>query len=162
MAGSLNKVQLIGNLGQDPEIITFENGGRVANLKVATSTQWKDKQGQKQEKTEWHSVSIFSEGLIAIVERYIQKGSKVYIEGSLQTRKWVDKQNNDRYTTEIVIRNYSHQIIMLGGKSNQFDSSQNRMNSGDPSHMTGDSSSSRIGSMATDVNDILPDDDIPF
>ncbi|HWV61801.1 MAG TPA: single-stranded DNA-binding protein, partial [Sphingopyxis sp.] len=104
MAGSVNKVILIGNLGADPEIKSFQNGGKVANLRIATSEQWKDRMtGERKERTEWHQVVINGEGLIGVVERYLKKGSKVYIEGSLRTRKWQDRDGNDKYTTEIVI-----------------------------------------------------------
>lgn len=116
MAGSLNKVMLIGNLGADPEIRSFQNGGKVANLRIATSEQWKDRNtGERQERTEWHTVAIFSEGLIGVVERYLRKGSKVYIEGSLQTRKWQDQQGNDRYSTEVVLRGMNGTLTMLDG-----------------------------------------------
>ena len=102
MAGSVNKVILIGNLGRDPEVRSFQNGGKVCNLRIATSEAWKDKNtGERREKTEWHSVAIFQEGLVRIAEQYLRKGSKVYIEGSLRTRKWQDKEGQDRYTTEI-------------------------------------------------------------
>jgi single-strand DNA-binding protein len=116
MAGSLNKVMLIGNLGADPEIRSFQNGGKVANLRIATSESWKDKNtGERQERTEWHTVAIFSEGLIGVVERFLRKGSKVYIEGQLQTRKWQDQQGADRYSTEIVIRGLNGSLTMLDG-----------------------------------------------
>lgn len=116
MAGSLNKVMLIGNLGADPEIRSFQNGGKVANLRVATSETWKDRNtGERQERTEWHTVSIFSEGLIGVVERFLRKGSKVYIEGQLQTRKWQDQQGNDRYSTEVVLRGLNGTLTMLDG-----------------------------------------------
>lgn len=116
MAGSLNKVMLIGNLGADPEIRSFQNGGKVANLRIATSESWKDKNtGERQERTEWHTVAIFSEGLVGVVERYLRKGSKVYIEGQLQTRKWQDQQGNDRYSTEVVIRGMNGSLTMLDG-----------------------------------------------
>ena len=114
MAGSVNKVILIGNLGADPEIRSFQNGGRVCNLRIATSESWKDKNtGERKEKTEWHSVAIFSEGLIGVVERYVKKGSKVYIEGKLQTRKWQDQSGNDRYSTEVVIQGMGGSLTML-------------------------------------------------
>ncbi|EDL47717.1 single-stranded DNA-binding protein [Erythrobacter sp. SD-21] len=116
MAGSLNKVMLIGNLGADPEIRSFPNGGKVANLRIATSEQWKDRNtGERQERTEWHTVSIFSEGLINVVERFLRKGSKVFIEGQLQTRKWQDQQGNDRYSTEVVLRGFNGTLTMLDG-----------------------------------------------
>lgn len=116
MAGSLNKVMLIGNLGADPEIRSFQNGGKVANLRIATTETWKDRNtGERQERTEWHSVAIFSEGLVGVVERYLKKGSKVYVEGQLQTRKWQDQQGNDRYSTEVVIRGMNGSLTMLDG-----------------------------------------------
>jgi single-strand DNA-binding protein len=116
MAGSLNKVMLIGNLGADPEIRSFQNGGRVCNLRIATSEQWKDKNsGERQERTEWHSVAIFSEGLINVCEKYLKKGSKVFVEGQLQTRKWQDQSGNDRYSTEIVLRGFGGTLTMLDG-----------------------------------------------
>ena len=116
MAGSLNKVMLIGNLGADPEVRSFPNGGKVANLRIATSEQWKDRNtGERQERTEWHTVSIFSEGLINVVERFLRKGSKVFVEGQLQTRKWQDQQGNDRYSTEVVLRGFNGTLTMLDG-----------------------------------------------
>ncbi len=117
MAGSLNKVMLIGNLGADPEIRSFQNGGKVANLRIATSETWKDRNtGERQEKTEWHTVAIFSEGLVNVVENYLKKGSKVFIEGKLQTRKWQDQSGNDRYSTEVVLRGYDGTLTMLDGR----------------------------------------------
>ena len=104
MAGSVNKVILIGNLGQDPEVKSFQNGGRIANLRIATSESWKDKNtGERKERTEWHSVVLQSDGLVGVAERYLRKGSKIYIEGQLRTRKWQDASGNDRYTTEISV-----------------------------------------------------------
>jgi single-strand DNA-binding protein len=108
---------LIGNLGADPEIKSFQNGGKVANLRIATSEQWKDKAtGERKEKTEWHTVAIFSEGLVSVVERYLKKGSKVFVEGKLQTRKWQDQSGADRYSTEIVIQGLGGSLVMLDGK----------------------------------------------
>ena len=116
MAGSLNKVMLIGNLGADPEIRSFQNGGKVANLRIATSETWKDRNtGERQERTEWHTVAIFSEGLVGVVERFLRKGSKVYIEGQLQTRKWQDQSGNDRYSTEVVLSGLNGTLTMLDG-----------------------------------------------
>ncbi|MEE4205311.1 MAG: single-stranded DNA-binding protein [Erythrobacter sp.] len=116
MAGSLNKVMLIGNLGADPEVRTFQNGGKVCNLRVATSETWKDRNtGERQERTEWHSVAIFNEGLAGVAERYLKKGSKVYLEGQLQTRKWQDQSGNDRYSTEVVLRGPNSVMTMLDG-----------------------------------------------
>jgi single-strand DNA-binding protein len=113
---SLNKVQLIGNLGADPEVKSFNNGGKVCNLRLACSESWKDKTtGEKKEKTEWVSVAIFNDGLVGVAERFLKKGSKVYIEGQLQTRKWQDSAGNDRYTTEVVLQGFGGTMIMLDG-----------------------------------------------
>ena len=118
MAGSVNKVILIGNLGADPEVRTFQNGGKVCNLRIATSESWKDKNtGERREKTEWHTVAIFSEGLVRVCEQYLRKGSKVYIEGALQTRKWQDQSGNDRYSTEVVLSGFNGTLVMLDGRS---------------------------------------------
>lgn len=116
MAGSVNKVILVGNLGRDPESRSFQNGGKVVNLRIATSESWKDKMsGERKEKTEWHSVAIFNEGLANVAERFLRKGSKVYIEGALQTRKWQDQQGNDKYSTEIVLQGFNSVLTMLDG-----------------------------------------------
>ncbi len=116
MAGSVNKVILIGNLGADPEVKSFQNGGRIANLRIATSEQWKDKNtGERKERTEWHSVVLNSDGLVGVAERYLRKGSKVYIEGQLRTRKWQDQSGNDRYTTEISVGGMGGVLTMLDG-----------------------------------------------
>jgi single-strand DNA-binding protein len=115
---SLNKVQIIGNLGADPEVRTFQTGGKVCNLRVACSETWKDKNtGERREKTEWFTVAIFQEGLVRVAEQYLKKGSKVYIEGKLQTRKWQDQSGADRYTTEVVLNGFDGNLIMLDGKS---------------------------------------------
>ena len=116
MAGSVNKVILIGNLGADPEVKSFQNGGRIANLRIATSEQWKDKaSGERKERTEWHQVVLNSDGLVGVAERYLRKGSKVYIEGQLRTRKWQDQSGNDRYTTEISVGGMGGVLTMLDG-----------------------------------------------
>ena len=116
MAGSVNKVIIVGNLGADPEVKSFQNGGKVCNLRIATSESWKDKNtGEKQERTEWHSVAIFSEGLAGVAERFLRKGSKVYIEGQLRTRKWQDASGNDRYSTEVVLQGPGSVLTMLDG-----------------------------------------------
>jgi single-strand DNA-binding protein len=116
MAGSVNKVILVGNLGADPEVKSFQNGGRIANLRIATSEDWKDRQtGEKKERTEWHSVVLQSDGLVGVAERYLRKGSKVYIEGQLRTRKWQDQSGNDRYTTEVSIGGFDGKLVMLDG-----------------------------------------------
>ena len=117
MAGSVNKVIIVGNLGRDPEVRSFANGGKVVNLRIATSETWRDKQsGERKERTEWHSVAIFNEGLCKIAEQYLRKGSTVYIEGQLETRKWQDQSGADRYTTEIVLRPYRGEMTLLGGR----------------------------------------------
>lgn len=118
MAGSVNKVIIIGNLGRDPEVRNFQNGGKVCNLRIATSDTWKDKTtGERKERTEWHSVAIFQEGLVRIAEQYLRKGSKVYIEGKLQTRKWQDQSGADRYSTEVVLQGFDGVLTMLDGRS---------------------------------------------
>ncbi len=116
MAGSVNKVILVGNLGQDPEVRTLPSGGKVVNLSVATSDSWKDKNtGERKERSEWHRVVIFSEGLTRVAEQYLRKGSKVYLEGSLQTRKWQDSSGADKYSTEIVLQGFNANLTMLDG-----------------------------------------------
>lgn len=116
MAGSVNKVILVGNLGADPEVKSFQNGGRIANLRIATSEDWKDRQtGEKKERTEWHTVVLQSDGLVGVAERFLRKGSKVYIEGQLRTRKWQDQSGNDRYTTEVSIGGFDGKLVMLDG-----------------------------------------------
>ena len=117
MAGSVNKVIIVGNLGRDPEVRNFGNGGKVVNLRLATSENWKDKaSGERKERTEWHSVAIFDEGLARIAEQYLRKGSTVYLEGQLETRKWQDQSGADKYSTEVVLRPFRSTLTMLGGK----------------------------------------------
>jgi single-strand DNA-binding protein len=150
MAGSVNKVIIIGNLGADPEVRSFNNGGKVCNLRIATSETWKDKNtGDKREKTEWHTVAVFQEGLVRICEQYLKKGSKVYIEGKLQTRKWQDQSGADRYSTEIVLQGLDGTLTMLdgagGGRSE--DSGHQRQDSG-------------YGSSQAPADDL--DDEVPF
>ncbi len=116
MAGSVNKVILIGNLGADPEVKSFQNGGRIANLRIATSENWKDRAtGERKERTEWHNVVLQSDGLVGVAERYLRKGSKIYIEGQLRTRKWQDRDGNDRYTTEVSVGGVGGVLTMLDG-----------------------------------------------
>ncbi|MEK9210611.1 single-stranded DNA-binding protein [Sphingomonas sp. 2378] len=116
MAGSVNKVILVGNLGRDPESRSFQNGGKVVELRIATSESWKDRNsGERKEKTEWHTVKIFNEGLANVAERFLRKGSKVYIEGALTTRKWQDQQGNDRYSTEVTLQGFNSVLTMLDG-----------------------------------------------
>ncbi len=117
MAGSVNKVILIGNLGADPEVRTFQNGGKVCNLRIATSETWKDKQtGENRERTEWHRVAIYDEQLASVAERFLQKGRKVYLEGQLETRKWQDQSGQDRYTTEVVLRRFRSALTLLDSR----------------------------------------------
>lgn len=151
---SLNKVQLIGNLGADPEIRSFQNGNRVANLRIATSESWKDKAtGEKKEKTEWHTVAIFTDGLVGVAERYLKKGSKVYVEGQLQTRKWQDKDGNDRYSTEIVLQGYGASLVMLDGMGGGQQGGGQQSNAAQEKHSQQKANGYR--------NDDI-DDDIPF
>lgn len=176
MFGSLNKVQLIGSLGADPEIKSFQNGGRVANLRVACSESWKDRHtGERKEKTEWISVSVFSDGLIGLVERFLRKGSKVYVEGKFQTRKWQDQNGNDRYTTEVVVQGFGGTVLKLdkkddgggsqgrsGGQSGGSGGSGGDWGSGGGSASGGAGGSSWGGSGGgSNFADDL-DDDIPF
>lgn len=117
MAGSVNKCILVGNLGQDPEIRSFQNGGKIANMRIATSETWKDRNsGERKERTEWHTVAVYSEPLVRVVEQFLKKGSKVYVEGQLETRKWQDQQGNDRYSTEVALRPFRSELVMLDGK----------------------------------------------
>lgn len=118
MAGSVNKVIIVGNLGRDPEVRSFQNGGKVCNMTIATSENWRDKNsGERKERTEWHRIAIFSEGLVRVAEQYLRKGSKVYIEGQLETRKWQDQNGQDKYSTEIVLRGFNSTLTMLDGRS---------------------------------------------
>ncbi|ADM10282.1 single-strand binding protein [Parvularcula bermudensis HTCC2503] len=154
MAGSVNKVILIGNLGQDPEVRQFNNGGQVCNLRIATSENWKDKNsGERREKTEWHSVAIFSEPLVRVAQNYLKKGSKVYIEGQLETRKWQDKDGNDRYSTEVVLRPYRSELTMLDSRGGD------QMGGGYGQQISG-GGADRGGSGGGQNFDL--DDDIPF
>lgn len=167
MAGSLNKVMLIGNLGADPEVKSFQNGGKVCNLRIATSEQWKDKNtGERQEKTEWHTVAIFSEGLVNVAERFLRKGSKVFIEGQLQTRKWQDAQGNDRYSTEVVLRGFNGTMTMLdgpgGGQGGGGQSGGGNYNQGGGSGGGAPSGGGSGGGNGGGSNYDDLDDDIPF
>lgn len=149
MAGSVNKIIIVGNLGADPEVKSFSNGGKVCNIRVATSESWKDKNsGERQERTEWHTVAIFGDGLAGVAERYLRKGSKVYLEGQLRTRKWQDQSGNDRYSTEVVLQGPGAVLTMLdsakGGDQGE------RSNSAPPAQ----------SSQRPTADDL--DDDIPF
>ncbi|MCX7299034.1 MAG: single-stranded DNA-binding protein [Rhodobacterales bacterium] len=165
MAGSVNKVILVGNLGRDPEVRTFQNGGKVVNLRIATSETWKDRNtGERKEKTEWHSVAIFNEALGKIAEQYLKKGSTVYIEGQLETRKWQDQTGADRYTTEVVVKQFRGELTLLGGRDG---------GSGGTSYMADQSSGGGYGSAYDSGQSSGPsgssrgsssdiDDEIPF
>lgn len=118
MAGSVNKVIIVGNLGRDPEVRRMQNGDRVANLRIATSESWRDKQtGERKEKTEWHQIAIMNDRLSEVAEKYLRKGSKVYVEGSIQTRKWTDKDGNEKFSTEVVIGRFKGELTILDGKT---------------------------------------------
>ncbi|WP_109312156.1 single-stranded DNA-binding protein [Ruegeria sp. AU67] len=170
MAGSVNKVILVGNLGRDPEVRNFQNGGKVCNLRIATSENWKDRNtGERRERTEWHSVAIFNEGLVRVAEQYLRKGSKVYLEGQLQTRKWQDQSGQDRYSTEVVLQGFGSTLVMLdargegsggggygGGQSGSYGGGQAGGGYGDP---YGGQSSAPAPAPASGGID---DDEIPF
>ena len=176
MAGSLNKVMLIGNLGADPEVRSFQNGGKVCNLRIATTENWKDRNsGERQERTEWHTVAIFSEGLVSVAERYLRKGSKVFVEGQLQTRKWQDQSGNDRYSTEVVLRGFNGTLTMLDGPGGGSGGGGGQRGGGDWNQGGGQGSGggdnwrsgggssgggSTQGGGGSDYDDL--DDDIPF
>ena len=164
MAGSVNKVILLGNLGQDPDIRTMQNGKKVCTFSLATSDSWKDKEtGEKKEKTEWHRVVVFNEGLIGVVESYIKKGTKLYLEGSLQTRKWTDDKGVEKYTTEIVIQGYGGRIDIVSAKSNNQELSQDQdisETNTDPKKEI-DSKDSKEKNK-DDKSDNLNEEDIPF
>lgn len=151
MAGSLNRVQLIGNLGRDPEVRSLNNGGRVCTFSVATNESWKDKNtGEKQERVEWHNIVVFHDGLIGVIEKYLKKGSKCYIEGQMRTRKWQDTSGADRWSTEVVIAQFGGQLILLGdGGGRQAPSPDDY---GKPSH----TQSKPQQSLAEELDDEIP------
>ena len=164
MAGSVNKVILLGNLGQDPDIRTMQSGKKVATMSIATSDSWKDKDtGEKKEKTEWHRVVVFNEGLIGVVENYIKKGTKLYIEGALQTRKWTDDAGTEKYTTEIVIQGYGGRIDIVSAKGNNQEhlESQDIADNNDASEKKIDSKDDKEKTI-DDKSDNLNEEDIPF
>lgn len=165
MAGSVNKVILVGNLGADPEVRRLNSGDPVVNLRIATSEQWRDKStGERREKTEWHNVVIFNDNLAKVAENYLKKGAKVYIEGQLQTRKWQDRDGNDRYTTEIVLQKYRGEMTMLdgkgegggGGRSGGYDQMDDRSSGG------GGGGQRQMDKPREDFSSDTLDDDIPF
>lgn len=163
MAGSLNRVSLIGHVGKAPEIRTMNSGDRSCNFSIATSESWTDKQsGEKKEKTEWHNVSVFNDGLVKVIENYVEKGSKLFVEGALQTRKWTDKEGNDRYSTEVVIQKFGGQLILLSSKSDDSGSRSER-GGGSTNRRQSEPDNSRGKSSAfdADLSDDL-DEEVPF
>jgi single-strand DNA-binding protein len=161
MAGSVNKVILVGNLGADPEVRNLPSGGKVVNLSIATSESWRDKtSGERKEKTEWHRVVIFSEGLVRVAEQYLRKGAKVYIEGQLQTRKWQDQSGQDKYSTEVVLQGFNSNLTMLDGRGDGEGQSQGF--SGPPATSASRGGEGRRPSAAPAFQSGGMDDDIPF
>jgi len=173
MAGSVNKVILVGNIGADPEIRSFASGGRVANLRLATSDNWRDKNsGERRERTEWHNIVIYNEGLVKVVEQYVKKGAKLYIEGQLQTRKWQDQSGQDRYTTEIVLQNFRGELQMLDSRNgdsggynqvshnnqggNYHQTGYNEDSSGDSVRRGGQGNQGGSQDFARDIDDEVP------
>ena len=157
MVGSVNKVILLGNLGRDPEIRSMQSGSKMANFSIATSKRWKDRNTQEQkEKTSWHNIVIFGDGLVDIVEKYVKKGSKVYVEGELQTRKWQDQEGKDRYTTEVILQGYNCNLTLLDSRNQSNNSVESQSGSMQDSSISDDS----FGSNSSDSTDL--DEDIPF
>ena len=160
MAGSVNKVILIGNLGRDPEVRTMQNGGKLCNISVATSERWRDRNsGDMQEKTEWHRVVIFDDKLVDVAERYLRKGSKVYLEGQLQTRKWTDQSGVEKYSTEVVLQRFRSSLVMLDGRA-EGGGDYSGGGGGSYEQSDGDSSGGGGGGSAPAGGDL--DDEIPF
>ena len=164
MAGSVNKVTLVGNLGRDPEVRSMQDGGKIVQLSIATSESWKDKNsGERREKTEWHRVVIFNENLGRTAEQYLKKGSTVYIEGQLQTRKWPDQQGQEKYTTEVVLQRYRGELTMLGGRADSLPSpgyNDTNSDSGFNSAPQNEGSSNDVSRSISGIDDL--DDEIPF
>lgn len=164
MAGSINKVTLIGNLGRDPEVRSMQDGGKIVQLSLATTETWKDKNsGERREKTEWHRVVIFNENLGGIAEQYLRKGSTVYVEGQLQTRKWTDQQGQEKYTTEVVLQRYRGELTMLGGRSEQSSSigyNDTNSNAGSSDRISSASFNNPSPGPMSGIDDL--DDEIPF
>ena len=160
MAGSINKVILVGNLGRDPEIRATQSGKEIANITIATSENWKDKMtGEKKEKTEWHRVVIFNEGLVNVAKNYLKKGAKIYVEGQLQTRKWVDQAGQEKYTTEVVLQGYNGNLTMLDGRREGGGSSY------EAPAAAGAAASAPAAEAVADAGDFAQeglDDEIPF
>mgnify|MGYP001156961320 FL=1 len=164
MAGSVNKVTLVGNLGRDPEVRSMQDGGKIVQLSIATSESWKDRNsGERREKTEWHRVVIFNENLGRTAEQYLRKGSTVYIEGQLQTRKWTDQQGQEKYTTEVVLQRYRGELTMLGGRADSVPSTEyNDTTSGSGSNagLQNESANNDVSGSISGIDDL--DDEIPF
>ena len=157
MVGSVNKVILLGNLGRDPEIRSMQSGSKMANFSIATSKRWKDRNTKEQkEKTSWHNIVIFGDGLVDIVEKYVKKGSKVYVEGELQTRKWQDQEGKDRYTTEVILQGYNCNLTLLDSRNQSNNSVESQSESMQDNSISDDS----FGSNSSDSSDL--DEDIPF
>lgn len=163
MAGSVNRVILIGNLGADPEVRSFQSGSKVCNFRIATSESWKDRDGNRQERTEWHTIAIFSEGLVGVAERYLRKGSKIYVEGQLRTRKWQAQDGTDRYSVEVVLQGPQAKLVMLdgaqGGDGQQSSGSRGRNDDGGNGRSSGNNSgwgSSSGGGFSDDLDDEIP------
>ena len=163
MAGSVNKVILVGNLGADPEVRTLNNGGKVVNLSVATSERWRDRtSGEQRERTEWHRVVIFSEGLTRVAEQYLRKGSKVYLEGQLQTRKWQDQSGQDRYSTEVVLQNFNSTMVLLDSRGGDADQGSGYAPARQGGNEPGQGAPRRPAANAPAFEPSGFDDDIPF
>lgn len=161
MAGSVNKVILVGNLGKDPEIRTMQNGGRVASFSVATSEQWKDKaSGERKERTEWHRIVVWNDGLVGIIERFVKKGSRLYLEGQLETRKWTDQSGADRYVTEVVLKAFRGEIVLLDRATDSGTDDGRSHGRGDERTASAGRSDSRSGGPNSTADDL--DDEIPF
>ena len=157
MVGSVNKTILLGNLGRDPEIRSMQSGAKMASFSIATSKRWKDRNTQEQkEKTSWHNIVVFGDGLVDIVEKYVKKGSKIYVEGELQTRKWQDKDGNDRYTTEVILQGYNCNLTLLDSRNNSQISNESMSASENTSAIDDNS----FDKSSNDSNDL--DEDIPF
>ena len=157
MVGSVNKVILLGNLGRDPEIRSMQSGKKMATFSIATSKRWKDRNTQEQkENTSWHNIVVFNEGLVDVIEKYVKKGTKLYVEGELSTRKYQDKDGNDRYTTEVILQGYNSNLTMLGSNNSSSVSSENIPNQSSDDYIQSEAST------VSSSNDSSDEDDIPF
>ena len=163
MAGSVNKVILLGNLGQDPDVRTMQNGKKVCTFSLATSDSWKDKEtGEKKDKTEWHRVVVFNEGLIGIIEQYIKKGTKLYIEGSLQTRKWTDDSGTEKYTTEVLVQGYGGRIDIVSAKGNNQEVPDDTSNNNDNNETKKVEATDDASKSDDSKSENIDEEDIPF